>query len=63
MIISAILGAWAALSLFGGEMQRQKQDLDLAREMEARRAARKAAAEAQLVIEARAAKNQPTRKF
>ena len=41
-IIITVLGTWAVLSLLGGEMQRQRQEMDLAREIEARRAARKA---------------------
>jgi hypothetical protein len=46
LIVTAVLGAWVALSLLGGETQRQKQDLELAERIAARRAAQKAADEA-----------------
>lgn len=61
MIITAILGAWAALSLFGGEMQRQRQNLELVREMEARLAAKRAA-EAARIVEVTESKSRAFRK-
>ena len=60
--IIAVVGAWATLALLAGEMRRQQQEIDLAREIAARKADREAALQAAAAdLMARAGKSAPNR--